>query len=61
MNIIDNKTSLLGDDLKVELKKNSKVKIVASYFSIYAFESLKKELSQVEELKFIFPTPTYHL
>lgn len=59
MNIIDNKTNLLGDDLKVELKKNSKVKIVASYFSIYAFESLKKELSQVEELKFIFPTPTF--
>ena len=38
MNIIDNKTNLLGDDLKVELKKNSKVKIVASYFSIYSFE-----------------------
>ncbi len=59
MKIIDNKTSLLGDDLKVELKKNSKVKIVASYFSIYAFEALREELSQIEELEFIFPTPTF--
>lgn len=28
--------------------------IAAAYFSIYAYEALKKELEQIEELKFIF-------
>lgn len=33
--------------------------MVASYFSIYAFEALKEELANIEELQFIFPTPTF--
>lgn len=33
--------------------------MVASYFSIYAFEALKEELPGIEELQFIFPTPTF--
>lgn len=59
MDLFDNKTKLLGDDLKRSIKPNSKIKIVASYFSIYAFEALKDELSKIEELQFIFPTPTF--
>ena len=59
MELIDNKTKLLGDDLREELTKGSKLKIVASYFSIYAFETLKKELEGIEELEFIFPSPTF--
>lgn len=59
MELIDNKSKLLGDDLKREIKKDAKVRMVASYFSIYAFEALKEELSAIEELQFIFPTPTF--
>lgn len=59
MELIDNKTKLLGDDLREELCAGSKLKIVASYFSIYAFETLKKELEGIEELEFIFPSPTF--
>lgn len=59
MELIDNKSRLLGDDLKKELHSNSKLRIVASYFSIYAFEALKNELSNIEELEFIFPMPTF--
>lgn len=59
MELIDNKSKLLGDDLKREIKRNAKVRMVASYFSIYAFEALKEELSGIEELQFIFPTPTF--
>lgn len=59
MELIDNKATLLGDDLKKELTKGAKIKIVASCFSIYAFEALKKELSSISELQFIFPTPTF--
>lgn len=59
MELIDNKSKLLGDDLKKEIKSGAKIKIVASYFSIYAFEALKEELSSISELQFIFPSPTF--
>ena len=59
MDFFDNKNKLLGDDLRKELTPNSKVKIVASFFSIYAYETLKKELESVKELEFIFPAPTF--
>lgn len=59
MKVIDNINSLLGDDLKSSLKQNSKLKIAASCFSIYAFEALKVELKKVDHLNFIFTAPTF--
>jgi hypothetical protein len=59
MKIVDNINSLLGDDLKAELRSRSRLKIAASCFSIYAYEALKTELSQIEELEFIFTAPTF--
>lgn len=56
---IDNRTIILGDDLKKELKENSKVRIAASCFSMYAFSELKEELSKIKELEFIFTSPTF--
>ena len=56
---IDNRIKLLGDDLKKELRKGSKVKIASSCFSMYAFKELKDELSQIDELKFLFTSPTF--
>lgn len=56
---IDNRTKLLGDDLKKELKAGSKVRIAASCFSMYAFKELKEELSKIEELEFLFTSPTF--
>ena len=41
MEMIDNVNKLLKDDLKVTIKKNSKVSIAAAYFSIYAYDELK--------------------
>ena len=43
MELIDNKSKLLGDDLGKEIKNGAKIKMVASYFSIYAFEALKED------------------
>lgn len=40
MEIIDNITKTLKDDLKVELKNGSKLSIAAACFSIYAFKEL---------------------
>lgn len=59
MKIIDNVNLRLNDELKIDIKKGSKLAIAASSFSIYAFEALKKELKSVEELKFIFTSPTF--
>ena len=59
MELIDNKSKLLGDDLKREIGNGTKIKMVASYFSIYAFEALKEALLDIEELQFIFPMPTF--
>lgn len=56
--LINNTSKLLGDDLKKEIKSGSRLRIAASCFSIYAFNALKSELEQIEELKFLFTTPT---
>lgn len=57
--IINNKDKLLKDDLSSEIKKGSKLSIAAACFSIYAFQELKKELSGIDELRFIFTSPTF--
>lgn len=57
--VFDNVSTLLKDDLQVEIKKNSRLSIAAAYFSIYAFEALKKQLVNIDELRFIFTSPTF--
>lgn len=47
------------DDLKETIRKGSKVSIAAASFSIYAFEALKKELSSVDEFRFLFTGETF--
>lgn len=59
MELINNTTKTLRDDLSVEMKKGSKLSIAAACFSIYAFQELKKELQEIEELRFIFTSPTF--
>ena len=41
MELINNTTKTLRDDLAVEIRKGSKLSIAASCFSIYAFQELK--------------------
>ena len=59
MKIIDNLNNLLGDELQQTLTPNTKLKIAASCFSIYAYEALKKELAKIDSLEFIFTSPTF--
>lgn len=59
MTVIDNQSVLWGEDLKKTLKPGAKLKLAASYFSIFAYEALKEELEQIEELQFIFTSPTF--
>ena len=54
MEIIDNISKTLKDDLKVEIKDGSKLSVAAACFSIYAFGELKDELKKIDEMRFIF-------
>ena len=59
MEVINNTSKTLRDDLSVEIKEGSKLSIAAACFSIYAFQELKKELQGIDELRFIFTSPTF--
>ncbi len=59
MKIIDNINIKLKDDLKIEIDSGSKLSIAAACFSIYAFQELKDELKNIDELRFIFTSPTF--
>lgn len=59
MELINNTTKTLRDDLAVEIKEGSRLSVAAACFSIYAFQELKKELQGIEELRFIFTSPTF--
>ena len=59
MELIDNTSKTLRDDLAVEIKKGSKLSVAAACFSIYAFQELKNELQDIDELRFIFTSPTF--
>ncbi len=57
--VIDNIKEILRDDLKASITKCSKLSIAAASFSIYAFKELKDQLEDIEELQFIFTSPTF--
>ena len=59
LEILDNVNKTLKDDLSVEVGKGSKISIAAACFSIYAFAELKKQLKDIEQLQFIFTSPTF--
>ena len=59
MELIDNVNKTLKDDLITEIKSGGKISIAASCFSIYAFQELKEQLKDIEELRFIFTSPTF--
>lgn len=59
MQIFDNVVNIVRDDLKAAIENGSKISIVASCFSIYAYQELKKQLDSVDECRFIFTSPTF--
>lgn len=59
MEIFDNVTRIVKDDMAVEIKKGSKISIAAACFSIYAYQALRGQLDSIDELRFIFTSPTF--
>ena len=55
----DNINNKVVDDLRVSIKEGSKLSIASACFSIYAFEELKAQLKDIEELRFIFTAPSF--
>ena len=57
--LIDNVNLTLRDDLMTTIKSGSRVSIAAASFSIYAFQELREQLSEIDELRFIFTSPSF--
>lgn len=57
--MIDNINLRVRDDLEETITKKSKLRIAAACFSIYAYAELKNSLSDIEDLQFIFTSPTF--
>ena len=52
MKLIDNVNSILKEDLISEINQNDEICVVASCFSIYAFEELKSKLKYIKSSSF---------
>lgn len=59
MEIFNNTTKVVKDDLVKTIKRGDHISIAAACFSIYAYQELKKQLESCEELRFIFTSPTF--
>ena len=57
--MLDNVNKTVKDDLTVSINKGDKLSIAAACFSIYAYQALKKQLDGINELRFIFTSPTF--
>lgn len=58
--IIDNKqTGLVGTVLKENINNGSKISIAAAHFTLYAYVELIKELSNIDEFRFVFTEPAF--
>ena len=59
MQILDNINQTVRSDLQATIKKGSQLSIAAACFSIYAYQELKKQLDGIDQLRFIFTSPTF--
>lgn len=59
MKFFDNVTNIVRDDMTETITRGSRVSIAAVCFSMYAYNELKKQLEGVDELRFIFTSPTF--
>ena len=59
MLFLDNQTNTVRDDMRKTIRKDSRLSIAAACFSVYAYQELKEQLESVEELRFLFTSPTF--
>jgi SNF2 family DNA or RNA helicase len=55
----DNHTrGIVADFLRTKIEPGSRLSVVSAYFTIYAYEAMKKQLDEIEHLDFLFGEPT---
>lgn len=60
MEILDNKTQgKVVDKLRENIKSGTRLSIISAYFTIYAYEELRKELNKIDSLRLLFSEPTF--
>ncbi len=59
MEVFNNVTKIVKDDLVQVITPGSRISIAAACFSIYAYQELKRQLSNIDWLRFIFTSPTF--
>ncbi|WP_198945405.1 hypothetical protein [Methanobrevibacter sp. 87.7] len=58
---LDNKTQgFVYEELMDSIKKGSKLSIISAYFSIYAYDKLRKYLDKIDNLNFIYKDPNFN-
>ena len=56
---LDNKTEFVYKELEESIKKGSKLSVISAYFSMYAYDSLKKPLDKIDSMRFIYTIPSF--
>ena len=59
MEILNNTTKVVKDDLEKIIRVGSRISIASACFSIYAYKELKSQLEACQEVRFIFTSPTF--
>lgn len=59
MEVFNNTTKVVKDDLENKILSGSRISIAAACFSIYAYQELKTQLESCDEFRFIFTSPTF--
>ncbi len=59
MKVINNVTETVRDDLEKLIHRGSRLSIAAACFSIYAYQELRNQLETVDQVRFIFTSPTF--
>jgi ERCC4-related helicase len=58
--VLDNKgNGTVVDELLEGINIGSKLSVISAYFTIYAYAELKKELSKIDGMRFLFTEPTF--
>lgn len=58
--MLDNKKNgTVHEELRENLKKDSKLSIISAYFTMYAYFELRNELSKIDNMRFIFTKPSF--
>ena len=56
---LDNIDNFVYKELEENIKKGSKLSVVSAFFSMYAYDALKKDLDKIDNMRFIYTKPSF--